>query len=551
MKKIPEQRSNPPHEEEGPYRAFFEFSTDAMFIGKPDGSVIDVNAAWLDLFGYTRDDLLNFNVTNAYVNPEDREPFLRSMLERGACQDEIRFRRKDGTEFECERTSIALRDDHGNLTVFQGIMRDVTWRREHERALHDSQERFRALFENTMDAVALVSPGGLLLEANPAYLELFGYTDTDVGTLNVEEQYVDEEERTAFLEWMATHDSVVDDEVHLRRRDGTVMDCLRNVSVRRDEHGNVIGAQSVIRDVTEQKRSEREIRDSEQRYRSLFEQSMDAIYVVDYDGSNLRANPAWLELFGYTEDELETLNIADLYANPEDRTPLLRQIARSGLVADEVRFKKKDGTIFDCARTVAARRDADGNIVSFQGIMRDVTEQKRAYDELARLARYDTLTGLLNRRAVLERLEDWLRHVQRYGGQFCVIMLDLDHFKQVNDEYGHQVGDHVLAQTADVLRKGVRQTEVVGRYGGEEFLVVLPHTDRKGARVVAERIRSRMEKTAMDNGRGGTFAITVSLGISAHQREDHVDSLVRRADEALYTAKANGRNRVETMEVSS
>ena len=424
MPALPDRTRYGQLDESGPYRAFFEFSTDAMFIGNPDGSVIDVNAAWLDLFGYTRDELPGFNIADAYVNPEDRKRFLRSMSERGVAQDEIRFRRKDGTEFDCERTSIALRDDRGDLTVFQGIMRDVTWRKEHERALHDSQDRYRALFENTMDAVALVSPGGLLLEANPAYLALFGYTHEDIGTLNVEEQYVNEEERTAFLEWMATHDSVVDEEVHLKKRDGTVMNCLRNVFVRRDDGGNIIGEQSVIR---------------------------------------------------------------------------------------------------------------------------DVTQQKRAYDELECLARYDTLTGLLNRRAVLERLEEWLRHVERYGGAFCVIMLDLDHFKRVNDDYGHQVGDHVLAQTAEVLRQGLRQTDIVGRYGGEEFLVVLPHSDCSGARVVAERIRKHMERTVMADGKAKTFSITVSLGIGERFRGDGVDTLVGRADKALYLAKANGRNRVETM----
>jgi len=548
MKDIPEQGSDTPHEEEGPYRAFFEFSTDAMFIGNPDGSVIDVNAAWLDLFGYTRDELQGFSIADAYVNQEDRQRFLQSMLERGVCQDEIRFRRRDGSEFDCERTSIALRNDRGEPTVFQGIMRDITWRREHERALTDSQERYRALFENTMDAVALVSPGGLILEANPAYLDLFGYTTEDIGTLNVEEQYVNEEERTTFLERIATQDSIIDDEVHLKRRDGTVMDCLRNVFVRRDANGHVLGEQSVIRDVTKQKRAEHELRESEQGFRSLFEQSMDAIYIVDYDGSHMKVNRAWLELFGYTAEEVEKLNILALYAKPEERTRLLREIVHTGVVADEVKFKKKDGTVFDCARTVAARKDAKGNVVAFQGIMRDVTEQKRAYDELERLARYDTLTGLLNRRAVLERLAEWLRHVERYKGHFCVIMLDLDHFKRVNDDYGHQTGDHVLAKTADILRQSVRQTDVVGRYGGEEFLVLLPRTNRDGAGLVAERIRHFMGRTPMEDGRGGSFTITVSLGIASRRDGDQSDSLVNRADGALYTAKNEGRNRVEIAE---
>ncbi|MCK9357288.1 MAG: PAS domain S-box protein, partial [Dehalococcoidia bacterium] len=544
------------------FRSLFENSLDAIFIGKPDGTVIDVNQAWLDLFGYTREDLATLKAVDVYAEPGARDDFLKRIAEAGYVRDALRLKKKDGTLFDCERSVMALQDQSGTLVAYQGVQRDVTERERARRELLESASKYRALFEHSMDAISLVSPGGLLLEANEAYLDLFGYTREDIGRLNVEDQYVDHEARTALLEWMATHDSASDQEVRLRRRDGTVMDCLRNAVVRRDSDGNVIGEQSVIRDVTEHKKvedalrrseaynrsivevipdliirvntegelldivasadaelavprdeaagkriadilsqddavraqkaieealrtdslqtmeyqlqlpsgkrwfearylpsgrtevvalirditerrqAEQELRASEQRFRTLFEQSMDAIYVVDYDGSNIRANPAWLRLFGYTLDELPQHNIIELYVNPDDRRNLLVAVAHAGAVEDEVRFKKKDGTEFQCARSVTAQRDEEGSIVAFQGIMRDVTEQKRARAELERLARIDTVTGLLNRRIMLEKLMEWLRHVRRYNGHLSVVMLDLDHFKQVNDLYGHQVGDH-------------------------------------------------------------------------------------------------------------
>ena len=478
---------------------------------------------------------------------EERAAFIEQIVEKGSAHDEVRFRRRDGTTFDCERTGIAVTNPDGTLVAIQGIMRDISARKAAEQSLEESEAKYRALFEHTLDAIGLVSPGGLLLEANPAYLALFGYSLDDIGTLNVEGQYVNEDDRTRFLEWMSTHDSITDNEVRLRRRDGTMMDCIRNVFVRRDAEGNVVAEQCVIRDVTEQKRAHEDIQASEERFRSLFEQSMDAIYIVDYDGSNMKANRAWMELFGYTSDELKTLNVIDLYANPADRQLLLRRIEHAETVADEVRFKKKDGTIFDCARTVAARRDKSGAIVAFQGIMRDVTDERRAQNELERLARYDTLTGLLNRRTILARLDEWMRHIQRYKGRFCVVMLDLDHFKQVNDEHGHQVGDRVLTQTAEVLRQGLRETDVAGRYGGEEFLILLPRTNCEGARIVAERIRKMIEKTPMSSGEGQTFTVSISLGIGERTDDDSVDTLVNKADQALYQAKANGRNRVEAL----
>ncbi len=538
------------HQHDNPdyYRSFFELSTDAMYIGNPDGTIIDVNQAWLDLFGCTREQLSDFNIKEAYANPQDRGPFLEQLIEKGFVRDEVRFKRFDGTFFTCERTGMAVRYAEGSIVAFQGIMRDVTARKAVERALRESEAKFRALFKNTMDAVGLISPGGLLLEANDAYLKLFGYSSRDIGAMNVESQYVDEDDRTRFLEWMANHDSMVDDEVQLRKRDGTIMDCVRNVFVRRDAEGNVVSEQCVIRDITERKRAFEQLQASEERFRSLFEQSMDAIYIVDYDGSNMKANRAWMDLFGYTADDLRRLNVTDLYANPADRQMLLQRIAHEGIVADDIKFKKKDGTIFDCARTVAARYDDSGAIVAFQGIMRDVTQERRTQDELERLARYDTLTGLLNRRAILARLDEWMQHVARYKGSFCVIMLDIDHFKHVNDTYGHQCGDRVLTQVADIVQQNLRQTDTVGRYGGEEFLLLLPRTDCKAAQVVAERIRSCVQKTSMYDGTGESFGVTVSLGIGNRIDGDSVDSLITRADQTLYKAKSNGRNRVEQSE---
>jgi len=172
-------------------------------------------------------------------------------------------------------------------------------------------------------------------------------------------------------------------------------------------------------------------------------------------------------------------------------------------------------------------------------------ELEKKNSALERLAYYDTLTGLLNRRAILEKLDEWLVHARRYDDRLSVVMVDLDNFKQVNDSLGHRTGDRVLSDVANMMRRSLRRTDFCGRYGGEEFLIILPHTDAAGAAVMAERMRSAVEGTPMHAPRAKKFGVTASFGVAEWCDGDSEDLLVGRADAALYKAKEHGRNRVE------
>ena len=528
------------------YRSLFEHSMDASYLGRPDGTVLDVNQAWLDLFGYSREDLASVNAVSFYAEPADRDVFIRRMAETGFVQDEVLYRRKDGTTFWCQRSQVALKGESGAVVAYQGVMRDVTERRRAEAALRESEEKYRTLFRLSRDASYLVEPDGTFIEVNQAWLDMLGCSPEDVAKLDAAHWYANPDDRALFRERLAAAGDMLDDEVRLRRKDGTVFDCQRRNVIQRDENGNTRAFQGVMRDVTEMRNAERALRKSEEEYRSLFEQSMDAIMQVEVDGSNVRANQAWLTLFGYSREELPHLNIVEIYENPDDREDFLRKIAKTGVIEDEVRFKKKDGTVFDCARTVTERRDEHGNVVGFQGIMKDVTQQKHDRAELERLARFDPLTGLLNRRSIMEKLAEWISHVRRYKGRLSVAMLDIDHFKRVNDLHGHLVGDRVLADAASMVQQSVRLTDFAGRYGGEEFLVILPRTEAAGAATAAERIRASLQGLPiMNDARGKPSRVTASIGVAEWRAEDNEDTLVGRADAALYAAKKAGRNRVE------
>ena len=175
-------------------------------------------------------------------------------------------------------------------------------------------------------------------------------------------------------------------------------------------------------------------------------------------------------------------------------------------------------------------------------------QQSRAnMEEIERLVKYDTLTGLLNRRSILERLNEYLNYSLRYHENFSIIMLDIDHFKNVNDSYGHLVGDDVLESIAEMITNSLRKTDIAGRYGGEEFIIILPHTNLSTGKQIAERIRCNIESARMTANCDLCFSVTISQGLSCLKKHDTTTSLISRADDALYKAKSNGRNKVEVV----
>ena len=173
-------------------------------------------------------------------------------------------------------------------------------------------------------------------------------------------------------------------------------------------------------------------------------------------------------------------------------------------------------------------------------------ELKRAKEKLLQLATTDELTEIANRRYFMDRLKNEFDRAKRYESRYSLLMIDIDYFKSINDNHGHKGGDKVLQSAASVMKKSLKTSDVIGRVGGEEFSVILPETDIKAALFIAERLRKRVEETAVVHDEEQIF-ITVSIGVSQSLNGDQsVDDIYIRSDSAMYTAKKNGKNRVET-----
>ncbi len=286
------------------------------------------------------------------------------------------------------------------------------------------------------------------------------------------------------------------------------------------------------------------LKESEEKYRHIFENMNEGIFQARPDGSLVVANPALAAILGYQNPaELVRAQPVSPPLSRRDWERLLAVIERDGFCEGfEAAMHKEDGSRIWASISARARRDDRRGLLLLEGLVMDVTQRKRMEEDLRHLATTDSLTGLCNRRQFLELGQREFARAQRHGLELAALMLDVDHFKQINDNHGHDVGDRVLAALGEALKKGLRDHDLCGRLGGEEFAVLLPDTGMELGRHAAERLRLALAQLRVPS-RGGELGFTVSLGLACRRPElSSLDHLLGEADRALYSAKQAGRN---------
>jgi len=287
---------------------------------------------------------------------------------------------------------------------------------------------------------------------------------------------------------------------------------------------------------------------------TLVQSTSDVVMIIDATPVSeggpyiVYVNPAFESLLGYRAEEV--LGKSPRIFNGPDTDKQTRYRIRKALregkpIRTEILKYARDGRSRWLDMNMVPLRDEQGNITHFACIERDMTRYKKIEQQLASMALFDSLTGTLNRPAFYQHAEKEFARSKRYYRPLSVIMLDIDHFKSVNDKYGHQGGDQVLQIFAEACQEVIRSTDIMGRVGGEEFALLLPDTPMKSAFNLAERLRQRINKYPYLAG-DMLIDITASLGVAELQSDDsEFRMLLQRADEALYKAKHAGRNQVK------
>jgi diguanylate cyclase (GGDEF)-like protein/PAS domain S-box-containing protein len=342
----------------------------------------------------------------------------------------------------------------------------------------------------------------------------------------------------------------------IQRPNGEVRHVEARGVVARGDDGSATRLLGMVRDITDEVVMQLELdaavkalAQSEELYRLLAENAWDVIWTMEIDGTISYVSPAVERMRGITPDEAKAQTLDQIHP-PESAarvteyfTDLYTAMA-AGTVPPryqgEREYYRKDGSIMLGELDVIPQVDAEGKVVRILGVTRDISERRAFEDELSRLAVTDSLTGVWNRRQGERLLAADMAESRRYGPELSLLMLDIDHFKEINDEFGHQAGDQILVELTERLTAQVRATDVLARWGGEEFVILMRHCTLADAEPLAEKLRTIVSDTSFPV----VGTVTVSIGAAELKPDDDLSSWLDRADQAMYDAKAAGRNAV-------
>uniref|UniRef100_UPI000FE2B467 PAS domain S-box protein n=1 Tax=Falsirhodobacter deserti TaxID=1365611 RepID=UPI000FE2B467 len=529
------------HESEEHYRYSVELNPQIPWIADSQGNILEVSNRWCAMTGISLDQTLGQSWTGA-LHPDDIAKAVglwRTALSSGTPVDaEYRLRIADGSYRWVRARAAPRHDASGAILRWYGTVEDIHDHKQASLALQERERQLQTVFNQALVGIMHRDLNNRTIMINQRYCEILGRTPEELEGVPMI-RFMHPEDANSQAPLLQQHEAS-GEPLHLERRylrpDGSVVWCNVNISYVRDEAGALAGMITVAEDITAHKLAEERAQEAHSLLQEVIDSVDDLIFVKDRSGLFLAANLKFggATVIGKYDHDLFDPALAEKYRSDD-----LRVLASGRKLSVE---EDVPGETVRHYHTVKAPWRKNGDIIGVIGIARDITERKVVEERLRWAAHHDELTGLPNRRMFQKKIQRAYEKANATQRRVGLLSLDVDHFKQINDKFGHDVGDAFLKGFSDRLRQVVGTKGVTARLGGDEFAVLLPDVGGEDdVRAMAQAILAHMHEPLSDQGNALDCRTSIGGALAACGTEEDPEELRKRSDLALYASKAAGR----------
>lgn len=511
------------------------------------GEII-INERWAEMFGYTLQELqpISIETWKKLSHPDDLVNAINLLQQHFNKESnyylvETRMKHKNGNwKWILDSGKVIEWNNDGKPAKMFGTHTDISLQKQVEEALAESEKRFDLALKGTEAGLWDWDMIHNTVFFSARWKRMLGFEDNEVensfdGWKNL--WHPDDASKIANAMSDYLNEKTANYEVvhRLRHKSGQWRWILARGGILRDSEGNPYRWVGTNIDITTEK-------ENSEKLERFFSVNLDLLCIADNKGNFLKINPAWTDVLGYPLEELKQKNFLDLI-HPGDMVATLKAIDKLKNQEQVLSFvnlyRCKDGSY----RYLEWRSRPYGNLI--YAAARDITDRIETEKRIREMSIRDSLTNVYNRRYIFERLEELFAEYIRNGKHFSISILDIDHFKKINDTYGHQAGDFILKEFTKVISNSLRLYDLLGRYGGEEFIVITLNASKEQTKPIIERILNNVRNEIFMYNKI-EIAITFSAGISdtLEHNEVSVEKLIAQADKRLYEAKSTGRNKI-------
>lgn len=536
-------------ESEKRFRLMADSAPMLIWMSDTTGACIYLNKVYLEFTGKTLDEGCGDGWINS-IHPDERQAVIKHYLQMFEKREEFRMearilRHEDQTYRWLFNIGVPRFNEMAEFAGYIGVCVDITERKQMENQLQQLLEQQHVILNNIPMGIVFVDEQRRFIRVNQKMEEVFGYTEQELLGEQTTKIYADPE-GWSFIGDVAYPKLQQGETYHteqlMRRKDGSTFWCRLLGRAVNPENMHQ-GALWNIEDTTAKRQTEEKL----QLAAAVFETSSEAIFVTDAQQRNviIMVNPAFTEITGYENYEVlgkhpSILTASALYDDPVHEMHF--SLHERGKWQGELMNCRKDRTQYPIWISISAIKNNEGEVTQYVSIFSDISERKKAEAALQHRVYHDELTNLPNRSFFLKRLEEYIVVSQKNNTQLALFFVDLDRFKWVNDNFGHDVGNLLLIAVAQRLKQCIRNSDVVSRLSGDEFTLMLPNLLQTPIiKVIAARVVDSL--SAPFHLSGHVLSISASVGIAIYPQDgDDIQTLLKHADIAMYNAKGAGRN---------